>query len=69
MYVYREHQDDSEVAHISILANNSDPHGMPCVREILKFVIAIINPRDKYDSTLVYTDTHSLIIIGIIPIA
>ena len=25
-----------------------DPHGMPCVREVLRFLIAIINPRDKY---------------------
>ena len=24
-----------------------DPHGMPCIREVLRFLIAIINPRDK----------------------
>ena len=23
------------------------PHGMPCVREVLRFLIAIINPKDK----------------------
>ena len=27
--------------------DTGDPHGMPCIREVLRFLIAIINPRDK----------------------
>ena len=55
----------------SISLSGGGPHDLQCVREVLKFLIAIINPQDKYVTiypalvTIYRNNTDRLIGIGL----